>query len=294
MTMRLLLPLAAFFATVASTPTCVAVILNADFELTSDTSGARFPQADNWGGDARLALHSEYGPGTFGTLGARFVFNQDNGSGPAWQTLGDTFASGFSYTFDAVGYDNGSGADVVFEIGYGSGDQFVLLSDATYDQNVINGDNWVRHQGVTYTPPSNADAIGENITVRFRSTALQGVWLDDAALTITEAPVSGDVDGDREVTLADYFIIRDNFQSIVSNRSQGDLTGPSGVGDGLVDFYDFVEWNSFYPESPGLSYVEAGVLAESFNAVPEPAGSFILSLGFLLVSVGSSANRHRS
>lgn len=93
----------------------------------------------------------------------------------------------------------------------------------------------------------------------------------------------GDVNGDNMVTVADYEDIRDNFRLTGATRSQGDLTGPGGNRDFVVDFYDFIEWQENFP-TPG-----AGALAGLDSAaIPEPgsASLFVLSVvsGVLVAS----------
>ncbi|MBA4106244.1 MAG: hypothetical protein C0485_10840 [Pirellula sp.] len=78
--------------------------------------------------------------------------------------------------------------------------------------------------------------------------------------------LAGDVNGDNHVDLADYQLIRNNFQATAATRSMGDLTGPQGgnVGDGLVDFYDFAQWQQHFPTATAVA-----------NLVPEPVGAVL-------------------
>ncbi|BBO35252.1 hypothetical protein [Lacipirellula parvula] len=73
----------------------------------------------------------------------------------------------------------------------------------------------------------------------------------------------GDVNGDNLVNMADYQLIRSNFQATGATRALGDLTGPQGgnVGDGVVDFFDFAQWQQHFPSATG-----------AFDVVPEPTG----------------------
>ncbi|MEN1678287.1 MAG: hypothetical protein AAGJ46_01745 [Planctomycetota bacterium] len=71
----------------------------------------------------------------------------------------------------------------------------------------------------------------------------------------------GDVNLDGLVDAVDYALIRDNFRTQVADPTLGDLTGPSGVRDGFVDFYDFGEWKD---------NASAATLRQVFGAAPEP------------------------
>lgn len=83
--------------------------------------------------------------------------------------------------------------------------------------------------------------------------------------------VTGDVNGDGFVTNADYLVIRNNFRLQGATRAQGDITSPVGgnFGDGIVDFYDFVQWQEAF----------TGSGAAAGSAVPEPT-SIVMALVF--------------
>ncbi|HJQ82267.1 MAG TPA: hypothetical protein VJ828_20055, partial [Lacipirellulaceae bacterium] len=94
--------------------------------------------------------------------------------------------------------------------------------------------------------------------------------------------VAGDVDGNGQVELLDFELIRANFRNRVSQRIQGDLTR-----DGVVDFDDFHEWKSAFL-GPGSAL--ADVDFASFANVPEPA---TLGLALLAWSAGSRLFRKK-
>jgi hypothetical protein len=78
----------------------------------------------------------------------------------------------------------------------------------------------------------------------------------------------GDVDGDGDVDLEDYGVIRDNFLVGVSSRAEGDLNF-----DRVVDWTDFREWKNAFSGAAG-----------SAAAMPEPG-----TLGLMLVAAGLAA-----
>jgi hypothetical protein len=87
----------------------------------------------------------------------------------------------------------------------------------------------------------------------------------------------GDVDGDDDVDINDFTIIRNNFQKTVTGRSFGDLTG-----DLKVDFRDFRQWKTAFNPSA----VAGG------EAIPEPA-TVVLGLAAALALIGASRSSRR-
>lgn len=83
--------------------------------------------------------------------------------------------------------------------------------------------------------------------------------------------LAGDVNGDNLVNMADYQLIRSNFQLTNATRALGDLTGPQGgnVGDGVIDFYDFAQWQQHFPTAAplGLNVPEPGSVMLGLSAV---------------------------
>ncbi|MGL4514541.1 MAG: dockerin type I domain-containing protein [Lacipirellulaceae bacterium] len=79
--------------------------------------------------------------------------------------------------------------------------------------------------------------------------------------------VPGDVNGDGEVLLSDYLVIRNNFRQPVTSRSSGDLNS-----DGVVSFFDFLEWRS---------NATPAALAQYAALIPEPTAGLICLLGCL-------------
>ncbi|QDU88893.1 hypothetical protein Pla175_22770 [Pirellulimonas nuda] len=91
---------------------------------------------------------------------------------------------------------------------------------------------------------------------------------------IGSVALPGDVNLNGVVDINDYFLIRDHFRQAVADPKLGDLTGPSSVRDGIVDFYDFAEWKANAPP-------QAVALALGLP-VPEP-GSLTLLVGTAFV-----------
>lgn len=79
--------------------------------------------------------------------------------------------------------------------------------------------------------------------------------------------VPGDVNGDGQVLLSDYLVIRNNFQLPVNSRSAGDLNS-----DGVVSFFDFLEWRS---------NATPAALAAYAALVPEPSATMLCLAGCL-------------
>ncbi|TWT78330.1 hypothetical protein Pla123a_11210 [Posidoniimonas polymericola] len=116
----------------------------------------------------------------------------------------------------------------------------------------------------TYIVPSGSPLIGNTVGLGVVSPGAYPE-IDNFILTVNEvAPVDGDVDGDRDVDLDDYIIIRDNFRLSPATKGQGDLTGAD-----VVDFQDFLFWKSNAPQSA------LDGLAALGGPVPEPASALL-------------------
>ncbi|MAT72719.1 MAG: hypothetical protein CMJ58_24835 [Planctomycetaceae bacterium] len=116
----------------------------------------------------------------------------------------------------------------------------------------------------TYVIPSGSPAIGKTIGLGIVSPGSYPE-IDNFILTVNElAPVDGDVDGDFDVDLDDYAIIRDNFRLSPATKAQGDITG----GD-IVDLADFLFWRNAHAAASGAA--SAGI--------PEPASAALALLG---------------
>lgn len=135
-------------------------------------------------------------------------------------------------------------------------------------------------------PGVKADGSG-NVVINYQHSVGSGEGPFNG-LQIVFGVKPGDVNGDNHVDLTDYGIIRDHFQATGVNRSLGDLTGPAGgnAGDGVVDFYDFAQWQSNFPlaTANGVS---------SASGVPEPTALGLASLGAAFI-VRRACRRHRS
>lgn len=161
---------------------------------------------------------------------------------------------------------------------YGAGDtsnrdtQFTVVdvngSHSATTTGTITGDgnNPVTHTltlGGDYVvlPAVVADGTGK-VTISY----FHGAGSNEAPFNGLQAVfgvLAGDVNGDNLVNMADYQLIRSNFQLTNATRALGDLTGPQGgnVGDGVIDFYDFAQWQQHFPTAVPLG-----------ASVPEPAG----------------------
>jgi hypothetical protein len=93
----------------------------------------------------------------------------------------------------------------------------------------------------------------------------EALWLD--YVEIASHVVPGDVNGVGGVTLADYEVIRANYRTNVTSRTEGDLNA-----DGFVDIQDFREWKANVPAA-----IAAGV------TIPEPS-SGLIAMGGLAIA----------
>lgn len=127
---------------------------------------------------------------------------------------------------------------------------------------------------------------GNDIQVNFaRVAASEGQTLSLVATDTTQAgaqfpitsisydddfdplPVTGDVDGNGLVEIADFNIIRDNFYLEGATLAQGDLTF-----DERVTIADFEQWKNAFPGNG------AAMLSQLFSTVPEPGSASLLLL----------------
>ena len=96
------------------------------------------------------------------------------------------------------------------------------------------------------------------------------------------AIIPADVNLSGVTDLADYNIIKTNFNQTGRTRAQGDLSG-----DGLVDTRDFRLWKTYAPAGVGS---EVELLAGL--GIPEP-GSVVLAMFALVTLAGTVARRGR-
>jgi hypothetical protein len=127
----------------------------------------------------------------------------------------------------------------------------------------------------------------ERVSIGTSSSGHQGGFAMDNVLVmegitfernLTPTGRQGDVDGDDDVDMDDFAIIRMNFQKAMTERTDGDL-----VNDDVVDFRDFRQWKNNAP---------APVLAQwAALGVPEPS---TVMLAGLALAGGIAAKRRRS
>jgi hypothetical protein len=121
-------------------------------------------------------------------------------------------------------------------------------------------------QGATLGAAPAVDLSGNITGVGWVSTFSQHSNVNFNYIEILVPPIPGDVEGDGDVDMNDYFVLRDHFSTSVAIDSHlGDLNA-----DGLVDLVDFGEWKSNFP-FPG----SGGGSAEGFVA-PEPSTVLIV------------------
>jgi hypothetical protein len=100
---------------------------------------------------------------------------------------------------------------------------------------------------------------------------------------LPELPLPGDVDGDRDVDLDDYAIIKANLGLQVSSANFGDVAKADGTqgSDGRVTIADYRIWKDHYPTLP--SGAGSGGLAVG---VPEPTSCLLVAIGLALTASG--------
>ena len=102
---------------------------------------------------------------------------------------------------------------------------------------------------------------------------------DSAIFTVVPQFAPGDFNGDGNVTTADFDIMKANWKSSGNDLNiNGELTGPGGVPDGIVDIYDFKE----FKENLFVGPASASALA---SAVPEPGAIILLLVAFPVLAL---------
>lgn len=133
-----------------------------------------------------------------------------------------------------------------------------------------------------------APALGRPIGVEFDVTSntfnptwVQHSWLGvDNVLLQIAGVLDGDLDGDGDIDLADYAVVRDHQQQSQLYKAQGELTR-----DRFVDLNDFRAFKTFYEAVHG-----SGSLATALAQVPEPSSA---ALVFLFGAIAVGAQRYR-
>ena len=121
-------------------------------------------------------------------------------------------------------------------------------------------------------------ALGRPIGVEFDCTSdlfnptwVQHSWIgiDNVLLQITGV-MAGDLDGDGDIDLADYGVVRDHQQQAQLYNALGEMTG-----DGFVDLNDFRAFKSLYDAENGAGSFAAALQSVS---VPEPSSLTLVML----------------
>jgi hypothetical protein len=188
---------------------------------------------------------------------------------PIDHTRGDYEDNGQETLFMVV---NNQNAPITFpHPGDGSEVMMAAWQTATYVFNAAT-DAWGVVRGVSNFRVENMANFGdfEKMSIGSSSSGHQGGFGMDNVLIMEgitfERPTidtgtPGDVDGDDDVDMDDFAIIRSHFQQTVTMRSEGDIAG----FDNFVDFRDFRQWKNNAP---------APVLAQ-LAAVPEPSAAVL-------------------
>jgi hypothetical protein len=118
--------------------------------------------------------------------------------------------------------------------------------------------------------------IGSSTNAHTGTFALDNVRVVAAVDFAGSAPqLAGDVNGDGQITMADFDVIKNNFRQSPRSRSQGDLTG-----DLLVSLSDFNQWKGAFAGGGGS--IEG--LDMGFVSVPEPSSLALAGLMGLMLA----------
>jgi len=210
-------------------------------------------------------------------LGANIAFLQ-SGDGSIFQTSGHTIAGNEFYQLTFYERNDFNATELTASLYYLNGATRVPFATTVFTPLTNVGRTGLLTQRIlkTTTPVPGA-GIGQLLGVELLNSSLAGgtgtwAWVD--GVTLQTVGGLGDVNNDGNVDLVDFGIIRDHFQTSVTDRSMGDLNN-----DGLVNFADFREWKANRTISGG------GGFGDFFGAVPEPSTGvlLLLLLGALLV-----------
>ena len=173
--------------------------------------------------------------------------------------------------FRGGGYTINNGTTSVLKYGSTMGGPTMHVEDPGTDiDNTIDGTylRFRRLTGSSFTLTADAFLAkppGRNDGFRAPINAVQ----------IHARPAPGDVNGDGNVNLTDFHVIRGNFFKTGQTDEQGDLVGVGGV----VDFADYREWK--LRASAGDGAAADAILA----GVPEPASIVLLAMGASLAAL---------
>jgi hypothetical protein len=110
-------------------------------------------------------------------------------------------------------------------------------------------------------------------------------WISNTLVGLNAYKLPGDADGDQNVDLDDYFILKENYGKTGMTWEQGDFTG-NGVGpnglkpDGIVDRYDLAALETNWGDrSAPYNALEEGYTIGPGGLVPEPASLALLAAG---------------
>ena len=150
--------------------------------------------------------------------------------------------------------------------------------------------NIVKYGSTMATPTMHVEDPGTDVDISLDGTYLKFSGLTGSSFTVTgdatlttpngfRAPINaiqisrpvvpGDVNGDGNVDIADFHVIRSNLFKTNQARFQGNLVG----SDSVVDFADYREWKRLAPAAAVAASIE--LLAN----VPEPGSAMLLLLG---------------
>jgi hypothetical protein len=138
----------------------------------------------------------------------------------------------------------------------------------------------------TYLKFTGLTANGFTLTGDTTLTTPNGFRAPINAIQITPfVDIPGDVNGDQQVNLTDFHILRGNLFKTGQTRFQGDIAG----ADGVVNFADYREWKSSVP--PGLA---ASVSLFGDGAIPEPTSAMLMVLGVAAAAFGTRRSERKS
>lgn len=161
------------------------------------------------------------------------------------------------------------------------------------NQNFVVGSGYTNYS-FTLTAAQVAAGLGRPLGIEIdhvgdespgRSAIQSWIGLDHVVLYADNvAGGIGDVNNNGVVDINDYNIIKTNFHQAVPSREMGDISGPNGLSDLLVDLYDLRAWKDSIGSGSGA--LDGGL------GVPEPS-SVILTVTIAPLVLGATCRRRK-
>ena len=168
-----------------------------------------------------------------------------------------------------------AGGTAIVKYGSTMGSPTTHIEDPGTDADITIDGTYLRYTGLT--------ASSFTLVTNTELTTPNGFRAPINAIQIVKPPTPGDVNGDGQVNLADFHILRGNLFKTGQSRAQGDLVG----GNSIVDFADYRAWKVAAP--PGLA---ASVSLD--GAIPEPSAGLLFVFGATLLTTNARRRAERT